>query len=136
MVKLIMGIKGTGKTKQMIELVNGAAAVNHGATVCVEHGQKLTYDINHNARLIDTVPYGIKSYQVLRGFITGLYAGNYDIDHIFIDSLFKVAGNSEMAECEKFLNWCEAFGGENGISFTISASAGIESATEGVRRFF
>lgn len=136
MVKLIMGRKGSGKTKQMIELVNEAVASNRGATVCIEHGQKLTFDIHHGARLIDTVPYDIRSYQVLRGFITGLYAGNYDINHIFIDSLFKVAGNSEMAECEKFLNWCEAFGKENGVSFTISASESVENATEGVKRFF
>lgn len=131
-----MGRKGSGKTKQMIDLVNEAVNSNHGATVCIEHGQKLTFDIHHGARLIDTVPYDIRSYQVLRGFITGLYAGNYDITHIFIDSLFKVAGNSEMAECEKFMNWCESFGAENGISFTVSASEDIERATDGVRKYF
>ena len=135
MVKMIMGKKGSGKTKRMIELVNEAVACNHGATVCIEHGQKLIFDIHYGARLIDTVPYDIRSYQVLRGFITGLYAGNYDITHIFIDSLFKISSSSDMAECEKFLNWCETFGNENGISFTISASESVENATEGVKAF-
>ncbi len=131
-----MGLKGSGKTKQMIDLVNEAVERNHGVTVCIEHGQKLTFDIHHGARLIDTVPYDIRSYQVLRGFITGLYAGNYDINHVFIDSLFKITGNSDMAECEKFLNWCETFGNENGVNFTITASEKVETATDGVKRFF
>ncbi len=130
-----MGIKGSGKTKQMIDLVNEAVEKADGAIVCIEHGQKLTYDINHGARLIDSVPYDIRSYQVLRGFITGLYAGNYDINHIFIDSLFKVSGNADLAECEKFLLWCEQFGDENNIVFTISISEDVDKAPAGVCKF-
>jgi len=123
MVKVIMGIKGAGKTKQMIDLANRAAQESKGVTVCLERGRKLTYDVNHDVRLVDTVPYDIRSYQVLRGFITGLYAGNYDIRDIFIDSLFKVSGNDNMQECAKFLRWCETFGADNGINFTVSISA-------------
>lgn len=130
-----MGLKGAGKTKQMISLVNEAVAKADGAVVCLEHGQKLTYDIHYGARLIDTVPYEIKSYQVLRGFITGLYAGNYDINQIFIDSLFKVSGNGDMQECERFLNWCERFGEVNGVSFIVSISAPLEEAAPGIKKF-
>ena len=130
-----MGLKGSGKTKQMIDLVNGAVKEAHGAVVCLEHGKKLTYDVHYDARLIDTVPYEIRSYQVLRGFITGLYAGNYDINRIFIDSLFKVAGNSDMQECDRFLNWCERFGEVNGIEFTVSISAPVEEAAPGIKKY-
>lgn len=130
-----MGIKGGGKTKQMLELCNSAVGSSSGAVICMERGQKLKYDINHSARLIDTTPYDIRSYQVLRGFITGLYAGNYDIREVFIDSLFKVSGDSDMQECSKFLSWCESFGKENGISFTISISAETKDATEEMQRF-
>jgi hypothetical protein len=72
---------------------------------------------------------------VLRGFITGLYAGNFDITHVFIDSLFKVSGESDMDETEKFVLWAEGFGEQNGISFTISVSADAEDAGEGLRKF-
>jgi hypothetical protein len=130
-----MGLKGGGKTKQMIGLVNETVKNASGAVVCMEHGKKLTYDIHHGARLIDTIPYEIRSYQVLRGFITGLHAGNYDINQVFIDSLFKVSGNSDMLECERFLNWCERFGEVNGIHFTISISAPVEEAAPGVRKY-
>lgn len=136
MVKVMMGLKGLGKTKSMIELVNETVEKGDGAVVCLEYNQKLTYDINHRARLINTEPYEIKSYQLLRGFITGLYAGNYDINHIFIDSLSKISGNNDMGDCERFLSWCDRFGEANGVSFTISISAKVEDATDGVRKYF
>ncbi len=135
MVTVIAGPKGMGKTKQLIAMCNSASDKSSGSVVCIELGQKLKYDINHGARLIDSIPYDIKSYQVLRGFITGLYAGNYDISDIFIDSLYKVSGNSEPQECEKFLHWCETFGEENGINFIITISVGDADITEGMRKF-
>ncbi|MDR0293333.1 MAG: hypothetical protein LBH95_04185 [Oscillospiraceae bacterium] len=135
MVTVIAGLKGLGKTKQLIDLCNTASGNSSGAVVCIERGQKLKYDINHGARLIDSIPYDIKSYQVLRGFITGLYAGNYDISDIFIDSLFKVSGNADTQECEKFLQWCDSFGGENGVSFTITISIGDGEITGGIRKY-
>ncbi len=135
MVSVLMGLKGSGKTKQMIDLVNNKIESNDGVVVCLEHGQKLTFDVKHRARLIDTVPYEVKSYQVLRGFITGLYSGNYDINEVFIDSLFKVAGNSDMAECARFLSWCDRFGEQNGVNFTISISEPAENASEDVKKY-
>jgi hypothetical protein len=135
MVTVIAGLKGFGKTKQLIELCNNAAKTSSGSVICIERGTKLKHDIVHNARLIDTVPFDIRSYQVLRGFITGLYAGNYDISDIFIDSLFKVSNNSDTEECEKFLEWCDDFGKENGIKFTITISIADKEITSGMGRY-
>jgi hypothetical protein len=135
MVTVIAGLKGFGKTKQLIELCNDASAKAAGSVVCIERGQKLRHDIKRDARLIDTVPYDIRSYQVLRGFITGLYAGNYDITDIFIDSLFKVSNNNDTQECDKFIEWCESFGKENGIRFLITISISEGEITECMRRY-
>ncbi|MCL2004254.1 MAG: hypothetical protein FWG72_09680 [Oscillospiraceae bacterium] len=135
MVTVIAGLKGFGKTKQLIELCNKTSEKSAGSVVCIERGQKLRHDIRRDARLIDTVPYDIRSYQVLRGFITGLCAGNYDITDIFIDSLFKVSNCNNTQECEKFLEWCEAFGKENGVKFLITISIGESEITEGMRRY-
>ncbi|MDR1669680.1 MAG: hypothetical protein LBR76_06965 [Oscillospiraceae bacterium] len=135
MVTVIAGLKGTGKTKYLIDVCNKTSDGASGSVVCIEHGQKLKYDINHGARLIDSIPYDIRSYQVLRGFITGLYAGNYDISDIFIDSLYKVSGNDDSHECEKFLHWCDTFGAENGINFTITISVGDDKITDGMRKY-
>ncbi len=92
MVRLIMGVKGSGKTKQLIELINAAAKDEAGNVVCIEPKRDMSYNIHYNIRLIDAQEYDLHSYEVFRGFISGLYAGNYDISQVFIDNLCKTVG--------------------------------------------
>lgn len=75
MVRLIMGVKGSGKTKQLIELINAAAKDEAGNVVCIEPKRDMSYNIHYNIRLIDAQEYDLHSYEVFRGFISGLYAG-------------------------------------------------------------
>lgn len=90
MVKVIMGLKGTGKTKQMIDLINTAVDSEHGNVVAIAHGTKLTYDISYKIRLVDTSDFNMPTFDYLKGFVYGLYASNYDITHVFIESLNKI----------------------------------------------
>lgn len=137
MVRVIMGVKGTGKTKQMIELINTAVQNEHGNVVCIERGPKLTYDINYKIRLVEASQYDMKSYDVLRGFISGLYAGNYDITHVFIDSLTKIVpSDATDLAVEEFLDWLNSFGEKNGIKFTVTISADTSLASDGVKKYF
>ena len=115
MVRLIMGVKGSGKTKQLIELINAAAKDEAGNVVCIEPKRDMSYNIHYNIRLIDAQEYDLHSYEVFRGFISGLYAGNYDISQVFIDNLCKTVGTDVDAETEKFLNWLDVFGERNNI---------------------
>ena len=137
MVRVIMGVKGTGKTKQMIELINTAVQNEHGNVVCIERGPKLTYDINYKIRLVEASHYDMKDYDFLKGFVSGLYAGNYDITHIFIDSLTKIVP-SEATDLavEDFLDWLNKFGEDNNIKFAVTISADASLATEGVKKYF
>ena len=91
MVTLLIGKKGTGKTKRLIALANEAVAASSGNVVVIEKGAKLTYDVTHKARLIDTDQYSVKGYDMLYGFISGICAGNYDVTDILVDSTFKIA---------------------------------------------
>lgn len=136
MIKVIMGVKGTGKTKQMIDLINSAVNNEHGNVVCIEKGRKLTYDINYQIRLVEAEQYDLTSFEVLRGFISGLHAGNYDITHIFIDSLCKVVPSDCGPELDDFLNWLDGFAERNNIKFTISISADESLASDDVKKFF
>lgn len=137
MVRVIMGVKGTGKTKQMIDLINTAAQSANGNVVCIERGPKLTYDINYKIRLIEASQYNLTSYDFLRGFISGLYAGNYDITHIFIDSLTKIVPCDPQDPCvEDFLDWLDKFSSANDVMFTVTISADTTLATDGVKKFF
>ena len=96
MVRLIMGVKGSGKTKQLIELINAAAKDEAGNVVCIEPKRDMSYNIHYNIRLIDAQEYDLHSYEMFRGFISGLYAGNYDISQVFIDNLCKISSAASM----------------------------------------
>ena len=131
-----MGVKGTGKTKQMIELINAAAKTEAGSVVCIERGAKLTYDIHNSIRLVESSEYPIASFEAMKGFISGLYAGNYDITQIFIDSLCKIVPSDISPELEKFLDWLENFSEKHNIKFVVTISADESLATEGISKYF
>ncbi len=101
MVTLLIGKKGTGKTKKLIARANEAVAASSGNVVVIEKGAKLTYDVTHKARLIDTDQYNIFGYDMLYGFISGICAGNYDVTDILVDSTFKIAPEA-LAGLESF----------------------------------
>ena len=137
MVNIVMGPEGSGKTKLLIDAISRALKTESGSMVCIEKGNALTFDVDYRVRLIDAGEYEIGSYTFLRGFISGLHAGNFDITHIFIDSLYKVANcEGDIAETESFLDWCDAFGKNNNMSFTITISDDIKKATPGIEKFF
>ena len=137
MVRVIMGVKGTGKTKQMIELINSAVHSENGNVVCLERGPKLTYDINYKIRLVEAGHYDMSSYDFLKGFISGLYASNYDVSHIFIDSLTKIVKSEPTDHAvEEFLDWLNSFAEKNNIKFTVTISADESLATEGIKKYF
>ena len=130
-----MGLKGSGKTKKLIDGINAAVAQASGDVVCIEYGKKLTYDVTYKVRLVDSQEYGIKSVDMLKGFLSGMHAGNFDITHVFIDNLCKTVGREVDAETETFLNWLDVFGEKNNVKFTVTVSADPSLATEGMQKF-
>lgn len=137
MVRVIMGAKGTGKTKQMIELINYAVDNEIGNVICIEASKKLTFDISNRVRLIDASEFATNNFTFLKGFISGLYASNYDITHVFIDSLCKIVPSDPASpEVEDFLRWLNGFAEGNGIKFTVTISADNALATEAMKAYF
>lgn len=137
MLRVIMGVKGTGKTKQMIDLINTAAKDASGNVVCIERGPKMMYDIHYKIRLVNSGEFAMHNYDFLKGFISGLYAGNYDITHVFIDSLTKIVPSEATSlEVENFLDWLNNFGEDNNIKFTVTISADESLASDGVKKYF
>ena len=130
-----MGEKGTGKTKKLIELINTAASQEAGNVVCIEAEKTMTFDIHYHVRLIVAGEYPIASYEALRGFISGLYAGNYDISHIFIDNMLAIVGGKSDHEAEIFLDWLEKFSSDHGVRFTVSISEDPSHATDGMQKY-
>ena len=135
MVKLIIGGTGSGKTKEIVDQVNAAVKEEKGSVVCISRGNKLTFDISHDARLIDATDYPIKDYASLLGFVCGIHAGNYDITRVFIDSLYKIAGIKDVGQAEAFLNDLEKFSEKHSVNFTVAMSEDQSAITEGMKRF-
>ena len=130
-----MGLKGTGKTKTLVELVRKAVDEEHGDVICIEKDKVLTYDIPYQARLVHASEYGINSLDLMRGFISGLAAGNFDITHVFIDNLFKIIGEVDAQTLAALLSWLERFGDVNGITFTVTVSADPSHYGEAVTKY-
>lgn len=95
MIKLIVGSKGFGKTKILIDEVNKTAKTTTGSVVCIEKAMNLQFEIVPSVRLIHADEYNIDSYDVFYGFISGVLAGNYDIKDIFVDGILRIGGASK-----------------------------------------
>lgn len=134
MVKLIIGVKGTGKTKTLIEMVNDAQKNTNGCVVCIEKGNKLRYDVNSQIRLIDTMEYLVSDAQSLFGFVAGILASNYDVTDIFIDSCLKIC-NEDTVAFEKFLLEIEALAHKSNINIVLTSSLPQESVTDVMKKF-
>ena len=134
MIQLIMGLKGSGKTKKLIASINEAVASAQGDVVCIEYGKKLTYDVNYRVRLVDSKEYGISNLDMLKGFLSGLHAGNFDITNVYIDNLYKTIG-SDRAAGEEFILWCAEFAQANNMNITITVSDDPAEASEEVKKF-
>ena len=134
MIHVIMGLKGSGKTKKMIDSIHAAVANASGDVVCIEYGKKLTYDVNYRVRLVDSKEYGISNIDMLKGFLSGLHAGNFDITHVYIDNLYKTIG-SDRAAGEAFILWCAEFAKTNNMEITVTVSDDPTLASEEIKKF-
>ena len=134
MLKLIIGVKGTGKTKALINLVNNAVEASHGSVVCIEKGAKLRYDVKYQARLIDTNEYFVDDAQSLYGFIAGILASNHDVTDLFVDSALKICEN-DSAAFDKFLGEMDALIAKLNVNIVMTSSIPTEEASETVKKF-
>lgn len=132
MLKLIVGVKGTGKTKTLINLVNGALEVTKGDVVCIEKGTKLRYDIKPSARLVDADEYMISDGQSLYGFVAGIIASNHDVTDLFIDGTLKIC-NGDVAVFEKLAQELSLLANKCGINLTLSVSMPEEEIPASVK---
>ena len=134
MIQIIMGLKGSGKTKRLINSINEAVASAQGDVVCIEYGKQLTYDINYRVRLVDSKEYDINNIDKLKGLLSGLHAGNFDITNVYIDNLYKTIG-ADRATGEAFILWCAEFAQANNMNITITVSDDAAEASEAIKGY-
>ena len=135
MVQLVMGLKGSGKTKRLIEMVNAALQEESGSVVVIEKDKKLTFDIPYQARLVFASDYSIGTVEFFKGLLSGLHAGNYDITHIFIDNFVKMMPGVSEQDIEEFLVWLDAFSKKENVNFTVSLTLNPDEVSEKIKSY-
>lgn len=134
MLKLIIGVKGTGKTKTLIEMVNAALDKSEGSVVCIEKGNKLTYDVKYQCRLIDTDAYAVTDFEALYGFVAGILASNHDVTDLFIDSALKI-GKNDVVAFDAFVTAVNTLTEKQNVNCVITSSIPVEEASETVKKY-
>ena len=134
MLKLIIGVKGTGKTKALISMVNEAVDKSDGTVVCIEKGVGLRFDVKYTARLINTNDYLIFDAEALYGFVAGILASNHDVTDLFIDSALKNA-NNDKAAFETFLKEVDELSNRIIVNVVATSSIPTEEASDIVKKY-
>ena len=135
MVELLIGKKGTGKTKALIEKVNNALTVAKGNVVFISNDtNRNIFDVKSKARMVDTSEFEIKSYDEFLGFISGIVSRDFDITNIFVDGIFKIVGSDNLDGFESFLNRLESMSKKFEITFVISVSIDAETAPDYIKK--
>ena len=134
MLKLIIGVKGTGKTKDLIARVNDAADKSAGDVVCIEKGIGLRFDIKPQVRLINTNEYFIFDADALYGFIAGVLASNHDVTDLFVDSALKIA-NNDISAFDNFVKEVDELSQKVDVNIVMTSSIPAEEASDIVKKY-
>ena len=134
MINVIIGEKGTGKTARLVDAVHTAEKAATGNVVLINKGKRLVLDLSHKVRLVDTEEYGLFTYDEFFGFICGILSQNYDITHIFIDSITKIV-NDDITALEKFLDRTNAIAEKNNAEIQIILSMNLDDASDSIKKY-
>jgi hypothetical protein len=129
MVKFILGVKGSGKTKRMIEMANESAKTSDGNVVFIDRDRNHIHDLNRSIRFIDTSEFQLENLKSFYGFICGVISQNFDTEKIYIDSQ-KIISNAEDDCLEGFVQNLEKLGKKFKVEFIISCSRSVEGIPE------
>ena len=132
MVKLIVGKKGTGKTKILLDTVDKAVENAHGNIVFIGANFDHVHNLDREVRLINAKEYDIVTYREFICFLKGATSQNYDITHIFIDGVFKII-DSKLEGLEEFIDGIKGIADASNIEFTISLSADASELPESLK---
>ncbi len=132
MIDVIVGPKGSGKSSGLVEEIIQKAQKEENI-VCIEHGKRFDRQIPYQVRLIDVTEYPVANYDQLLAFLAGISAKDYDISHVYIDSIYKIAGTEDTSELSKFFDNLKAFTEQLKINFTITISDDLDKMPENVK---
>lgn len=133
MVKLIAGLKGTGKSKQVVKTANEHVLNAKGNIIYIDDDNRPMHELDHKIRFIDVSELPICIASEFFGFVSGIIASNYDIEHIYIDGVFNKVEITE-ANLAILFGRFEELSNKYGIDFTITLNV-EESTPESLKKY-
>lgn len=134
MINLIIGKKGTGKTKRIVKLAQDALHQATGQVVFIDDDKRCMSELNYKIRFINTTEFALNTADDLYGFITGMIAGNYDTQKIFIDGLYKITNLTD-ATLDEFLAKLNAICSKHDVDIYISVSTVSDNISEAAKQY-
>ena len=134
MIKVLIGPKGTGKSKTLISWVAEAIENENGNVVCIVKDDRYNLSISRDARLINASDFDINGAGELYGFLCGLISMNFDVTHIFIDSLTTIM-KSSVKDADLVVPYLEKLSAQFNIKFTIMISGDEAEAQEATKKY-
>lgn len=134
MIKVLIGPKGTGKSKTLISWVAEAVENENGNVVCIVKDDRYNLSISRDARLINASDFDINGAGELYGFLCGLISMNFDVTHIFIDSLTTIM-KSSVKDADLVIPYLEKLSAQFNIKFTIMISGEEAEAQEATKKY-
>ena len=134
MIKVIVGEKGSGKTKTLLDSVKAAWEKDHGSVVFINNNKRHVLDLNYKIRMIDTSEFAISTYDELYGLLCGVVSQDYDTTDIFVDSITKIADGSD-GEIEAYLDKVAALADKHNINVLMTLSKSTADISEGIKKY-
>lgn len=121
MIRVLFGEKGTGKSKKIINMANEALGSSKGSIVFISKGTQYMYDVKRNIRFIDVSRFEIDGPKMFYGFLCGIAAQDYDLEHLFLDGFLKIV-HHPLDTLEGLFGQLKKFAEDCGITITISVT--------------
>ena len=135
MIRFIVGEKGTGKTKRLIEEANNAVSDVLGHVLYIDSSRRYICKLNHQIRFADTSEFEIDTFSMFYGFICGIISENFDISRVYIDCIFKIVEADSLDEFEIFINNINKISNKFNIDFVIAATGNPEKAPDFLKQY-
>ena len=121
MIQLILGEKGKGKTKILLDKVNSEIKTAHGSIVYLDKSTKHMYELNNKVRLIDVSSFELASSDEFTGFIYGILSQDHDLEQMYLDSFLKISQVDD-SSLNSLLDKIAQIGEKFNVTFVLSIS--------------
>lgn len=138
MIQVILGKKGSGKTKRLIDLANEALKVEHGVILFVDDDARYMYDLRHEIRFVNAGEFALgehRSADWFYGLLAGMLAVNFDITLVFVDAFAKLINNTDWNRTEDLFKRLESLCTEHNVNLVLSVSGDPAALPEFITRY-